>query len=400
MGIYVGEPDPDIRLAREFDDLGPRTPLTRVPTDDRCNSKRVLLQYLILRSSRTGHQWEVEVYVSALDARNDSSSKQQDRTRTQIPRVAIVGAGFVGSTTAYALLNSGMAAEIVLIDRDRRRAEGHVQDLRDAEVFSDATRVFAGEVGDCCSADVTIISAGVSQSGPKSRLEGLKETAVILKGLVQNISRHNPHGILLIASNPVDILTYAVWKWSGLPASRVIGSGTSLDTARFRRRLAEKYGVASHNVHAYVIGEHGDSQIPVLSSARIAGVPLEAFCQQLGLPYEENALGRIASETRTAGIEIIGAKGATYYGIGAALVRIVRAILRDEDAVLTVSSLVPQSMQLGEVSLSLPAIINRGGVARVLPIPLNSNERKSLLSSAEILKQYIARLDGAEATVV
>ena len=153
-------------------------------------------------------------------------------------------------------------------------------------------------------------------------------------------------------------------------------------------------------MHAYVIGEHGDSQIPVLSSARIAGVPLEAFSQQLGLPYEENALGRIASETRTAGIEIIGAKGASYYGIGAALVRIVRAILRDEDAVLTVSSLVPQSMQFGEVSLSLPAIINLGGVARVLPIPLNSNERKSLLSSAEILKQYIARLDGAEATVV
>ena len=337
-----------------------------------------------------------------MDARNDSSSKQQDRTRTQIPRVAIVGSGFVGSTTAYALLNSGMAAEIVRIDRDRRRAEGHVQDLRDAEVFSDATRVFAGEFGDCYSADVTIISAGVSQSGPKSRLEGLKETAVILlketavilKGLVQNISRHNPHGILLIASNPVDVLTYAVWKWSGLPASRVIGSGTSLDTARFRRRLAEKYGVASHNVHAYVIGEHGDSQIPVLSSPRIAGVPLEAFCQQMGLPYEENALGRIASETRTAGIEFIGAKGATYFGIGAALVRIVRAILRDEDAVLTVSSLVPQFMQLGEVSLSLPAIINRGRVARVLPIPLNSNERKSLLSSAEILKQYIARLDG------
>jgi L-lactate dehydrogenase len=339
------------------------------------------------------------VHVSALDVRNDSSSKRQERTRTQIPRVAIVGTGFVGSTTAYALLNSGMAAEIVLIDRDRCRAEGHVQDLRDAEVFSDATRVFAGEFGDC-SADVTIISAGVSQSGPKSRLEGLKETAVILKGLVQNISRHNPHGILLIASNPVDVLTYAVWKWSGLPASRVIGSGTSLDTARFRRRLAEKYGVASHNVHAYIIGEHGDSQIPVLSSARIAGVPLEAFCQQLGLPYEENALGRIASETRTAGIEIIGAKGATYYGIGAALVRIVRAILRDEDAVLTVSSLVPQSMQLGEVSLSLPAIINRDGVARVLPIPLNSNERKSLESSGEILKQYIAGLDGAEATVV
>src|SRR6202795_2072873 len=335
-----------------------------------------------------------------VDADNSvSSSKQQDRSRTPIPRVAIVGTGFVGSTTAYALLNSGMAIEIVLIDRDRRLAEGHVQDLRDAEVFSQPTRVFAGEFADCCSADVTIIAAGLSQSGGQSRLDGLQKTATILKGLVTDVSRHNPLGILLIASNPVDVLTHAAWKWSGLPASRVIGSGTSLDTARFRRRLAERYGIASDNVHAYIVGEHGDSQIPVLSSARIAGVPLEAFCQQLGLPYEENTLGKIASETRTAGIEIIGAKGATYFGIGAALVRLVRAILRDEDAVLTVSSLVPESMQLGEVSLSLPAIINRNGVARVLSIPLNSSERKDVESSAAILKQYIAGL-GAEATAV
>lgn len=136
-----------------------------------------------------------------------------------------------------------------------------------------------------------------------------------MHGLVRDVAKHNPRGILLIASNPVDVLTYAAAKWSGLPPSRVIGSGTVLDTARFRRRLAERYGISSSNIHAYIVGEHGDSQIPVLSSACVAGVPLEGFCQQLGLPYEENALGRIARETREAGLEITGAKGATYYGI-------------------------------------------------------------------------------------
>jgi L-lactate dehydrogenase len=321
------------------------------------------------------------------------SPKQQERTGIRLPRIAVVGTGFVGSTTAYALLMSGMAAEIVLIGRNQRRAEGHVHDLRDAAVFSHRTRIVAGEIGDCCSADITILTVGVSQSGAKSRLEGMKETAAILKGLVRDVSRHNPRGILLIASNPVDVMTYAAWKWSGLPASRVIGSGTSLDTARFRRRLAEKYGVASDNVHAYVIGEHGDSQFPVLSSARIAGAPIEAFCQQVGLPYDEGELGAIAHETRAAGAKIISAKGATYYGIGTALVRIVRAILRDEHAVFTVSSLVPESLQLGSVSLSLPTIIGRYGVDRVLSIPLNTSEQQALQGSAEALKRYIDSLD-------
>jgi L-lactate dehydrogenase len=317
----------------------------------------------------------------------------QTRAHPRANRIAIVGTGFVGSTTAYALLMSGMAGEIVLIDRDRRLAEGHVHDLSDAGVFSRGTRVFLGDFEDCGSADVIVITAGVSQAGMKSRLDGLRATAEILRGIVGDISRHDPQGILLIASNPVDVLTLAAWKWSGLPTGRVIGSGTSLDTARFRRRLAQQYGVAPENVHAYIIGEHGDSQIPVLSAARIAGFPLEGFCRQLGMPYEENALARIAGETRTAGIDIIGAKGATYYGIGAALVRIARAILRDEHAVFTVSSVVPQSTGLGEVALSLPAIVGREGIVRVLEVPLNDSERRALEASAETLKAHIASLN-------
>ena len=310
----------------------------------------------------------------------------------RVPRIAIVGAGFVGSTTAFALMMSGMAAEIVLIDRDSRRAEGHVNDLRDAEVFSHTTRIFVGDFSDCCSADVTIVTAGVSQSGQKSRMEGLRDTGAILHGVVNDVCLHNPPGILLIASNPVDVLTYAAWKWSGLPAGRVIGSGTSLDTSRFRRRFAEHYGIASANVHAYVIGEHGDSQIPVLSSARVAGLPLDEFSQELRLPHEESSLTRIAT-TRTVGGDIIEAKGsATYYGIGAALVRIIRAILRDERAILTVSSRVAESMQLGEVSLSLPSIVDRHGIARVLPVALNRSERRALEASAEVVRRHIASL--------
>jgi L-lactate dehydrogenase len=310
----------------------------------------------------------------------------------RLPRIAIVGAGFVGSTTAFALMMSGMAAEIVLIDRDSRRAEGHVNDLRDAEVFSHTTGIFVGDFSDCCSADVTIVTAGVSQSGQKSRIEGLRDTGAILHGLVNDVCLQNPAGILLIASNPVDVLTYAAWRWSGLPAGRVIGSGTSLDTSRFRRRLAEHYGIASANVHAYVIGEHGESQIPVLSSARVAGFPLAEFSKELSLPHEESSFTRIASETRTAGGDIIEAKGATYYGIGAALVRIIRAILRDERAILTVSSRVAESMQLGEVSLSLPSVVDRHGIARVLPVALNHSERRALEASAEVVRKHIASL--------
>jgi L-lactate dehydrogenase len=325
-----------------------------------------------------------------------SQSNDQKLARTRIPRVAIVGTGFVGSTTAYALLLSRTPAEIVLIDRDERRADGHVQDLRDAEVFSHTTRVVTGQFDDCCSADVIIITAGASQSGRRSRLENLNETAAILKGLVRDVARSNPHGILLIASNPVDVLTYAAWKWSGLPPGRVIGSGTSLDTSRFRRRLAEHYGVASDNVHAYVIGEHGESQVALISSARIAGVPLESFCRELNLPYDKDGLRQIATDTQAAGLEIIRAKGATYYGIGTALARIADAILRDEHAVLTVSSLAPASMELGEVSLSLPTIIARDGVARVVSIPLDASERQALEASAETLKHYIATLETSE----
>jgi L-lactate dehydrogenase len=332
----------------------------------------------------------------ALSPTDNSSNLQH--SSVSVPRVAIVGAGLVGSGTAYALLMSGTVAEIVLIDQDRSRAEGHANDLRDAALISHNAKVFAGDVSDCYDADVTVIAAGVSQSPTmKSRLDNLDESASILKEIFKGAC-HKPQ-MLVIASNPVDVLTYAAWKWSGLPAGRVIGTGTSLDTSRFRWRLGELYHVAPENVHAYIIGEHGDSQVAVLSSARLAGMPLEEFCREQGLGCDDTTLKSIADQTRRAGLEILQAKGATYYGIAATLARIIRAILHNENAVLTVSTLVPESLGLGEVSLSLPAVINRDGVARVLPVSLNPSERKALETSAEILKGHIAKLESSKVMI-
>jgi L-lactate dehydrogenase len=304
-------------------------------------------------------------------------------------RVAIVGTGLVGATTAYALLLSGAVPEIVLADKDHERARGHANDLRDAALFAPATRVTAGDLADCATADVIIITAGVQQSATKGpRLGDLHVSAGIVREILSEIGRYDPQGIFVIASNPVDILTYAVWKWAGLPANRVLGSGTTLDSSRFRWRLAERYGVAAEDVRAYIMGEHGDSQVPVVSSARVAGLPLEGFCRAVGKPYEAGAIQAIANETRTAGYEILRAKGATYFGVAAALTRIVGAILRDEHAILTVSTVAPPWMGLGEVCLSLPAIIDRTGVARVLPTALDAAERSALETSAAVLRRY------------
>jgi L-lactate dehydrogenase len=315
------------------------------------------------------------------------------RSAHRVASVAIVGPGLVGTTTAYGLLISGTAAEIVLIGRDRKRVDAQVQDLRDATLYSHPTRIVSGDFSDCTAADVIIITAGASQRfGMTSRLHDLKESGAILKEIIQEIARQAPRGVLLIASNPVDVLTYAAWKWSGMPSNRVIGSGTSLDTSRFRRRLADRYGVAAENIHAYVIGEHGDSQVALLSSARIAGTPLQEFCGEQRVAYDDTALRTIANDARAGGRQIVLGKGSTQYGISAALTRIVGAILRDEHAVLTVSSLAPEQMNVGKVYLSLPAIITRNGIDRVVPIGVNDEESRALQESAGILRQHLQTL--------
>jgi L-lactate dehydrogenase len=311
----------------------------------------------------------------------------------RIPRIAIVGMGFVGSTTAYALLLSGINAELILVDTDNSRAEGHADDLRDAQIFSHTCQISASTLSDCHDVDLFVITAGTSQSKlTASRFEGQQESAEILRSIVPQIPSQNPSAVLVIASNPVDVLTYAAWKWSGFAPNRVFGSGTSLDTSRLRRRLGAHCRVSPESVHAYVIGEHGESQVAILSSAQVAGLPLKEFCQQQGALCSDAAFKELADQARKGGFEILRDKGATYYGIGAALARIARSVLVDEHAVITVSSLAPASMGLGEVCLSLPAVISRSGISDVLVPRLSADEDQALRKSASVLTQHIGDL--------
>jgi L-lactate dehydrogenase len=313
-----------------------------------------------------------------------------ERAPSRTARVAVVGTGFVGATTAFGLLLSDVPADLVLVNRDKQLAEGHADDFRDAQAFGHASRILVGGLSDCRDADIVVVTVGLSQSNLRtSRFEDLTKTAEIFRDLIPRIAAENPFAVIVVASNPVDVLTYAAWKWSGFPSHRVLGSGTRLDTSRLRRRLGAFFGVAPPNVHAYVIGEHGDSQVAVFSSAQLAGVPLKDFCRRENPTYSDTSLQTIADASRAGGFKILRAKGATYYGIAAALVRIVRSILRDERAILTVSSLVPDALELGEVCLSLPAIVGRAGIDRVIPPILAPDEERALKASAAIIRQYI-----------
>jgi L-lactate dehydrogenase len=228
-------------------------------------------------------------------------------------RVAIVGVGDVGSTFAYALVLSSLAAEIVLIDTNRAKAEGEAMDLNHTVPFTDPTRIWAGDYPDCAGAAITVLTAGAKQKPGQSRLECLQANARIWREIVPQIARHNPRGILLVATNPVDVLTYAALRLSGLPATRVLGSGTILDTARFRFLLSQHFGVDARSVHAYIVGEHGDSEVPVWSLANIAGMHLPEYCRVQGLSYDLAQMEKIFESTRDAAYRIIERKGATYY---------------------------------------------------------------------------------------
>ena len=314
-------------------------------------------------------------------------------------RVAVVGTGNVGSTFAYALLLSGLAAEIVLIDVNRAKAEGEAMDLNHTEPFAHPTRIWAGDYADCNGATVTVIAAGTNQKPGETRLDLVKRNAAIFAEIVPQVASQNPEGILLIATNPVDVLTYTSLKLSGLPTARVIGSGTILDTARFRYLLSEHFGVDSRSVHAYIIGEHGDSEVPVWSLANIAGMRLKEFATSQGIPYDSKPLEEIFHRTRDAAYEIIRRKGATYYAVAAGLMRIVEAILRDQATVLSVSSLVSDYYGIGDVCLSLPTVVDRGGVQRQLRLTLDAEEQEGLRKSAGVLRRTIDLLELEKAAV-
>jgi L-lactate dehydrogenase len=307
-------------------------------------------------------------------------------------RVAVVGAGAVGSTFAFALLLSGLTTEIVLVDANEQKAEGEAMDLAHAVPFARTARVWAGGLDDCRGAAVTVIAAGAAQKPSESRIDLVGRNAAIFRALVPAIAEANPAGIILVATNPVDVLAYLSYRISGLPAERVIGSGTILDTARFRMLLADHYGVDPRSVHAHIAGEHGDSEVPIWSSANIAGMPLREFGMTTSIGHDEAALDAIFEGTRDAAYRIIERKGASFYAVAAGLVRIVQAILRDQHTVLSVSSLIRDYYGIDDVYLSLPAVIGRAGIERILPLSLSAEEASGLRRSAGLLRQTIDAL--------
>jgi L-lactate dehydrogenase len=306
-------------------------------------------------------------------------------------RVALIGTGFVGASYAFALMNQGIADELVLIDVNKEKAKGDVMDLNHGKVFAPKPmNIWHGDYQDCQDADLVVICAGANQKPGETRLDLVDKNINIFKTIVDSVMRSGFDGIFLVATNPVDILTYATWKFSGLPKERVIGSGTILDTARFRFLLSEYFQVAPTNVHAYIIGEHGDTELPVWSHAEIGSIPVEQILSQND-SYRKEDLENIFVNVRDAAYQIIEKKGATYYGIAMGLVRITRAILHNENAILTVSAYLDGQYNEQNVYIGVPAIINRNGIREVMEMKLNETEQQQFHHSVTILKDILSR---------
>jgi L-lactate dehydrogenase len=318
-------------------------------------------------------------------------------TKTVNPRrkVVIVGAGDVGSTHCYALAQSGLAEEIVMIDRNGDLVKGQVLDLVHGQTFFPTVSIRAGSPEDYRDARVIVITAGTSQKKGETRLDLLRNNAAIIKSIMRDIVDTGSQAVILMVSNPVDVLTYVAIKESGWDRSRIIGSGTVLDSARFRYLLSQHCRVSVHNVHAYILGEHGDSEFAAWSMTHMGGIPWKDRCPICRKCDDwDDARERIEQEVRDSAYHIIGYKGATYYAVGLAMVRIIEAILRAQNGVLTVSVLLEGEFGLQDVCLSVPCIVSAEGVVEIMRSPLPPNEQELLNRSAEILKASIAELGG------
>ena len=308
-------------------------------------------------------------------------------------KVAIIGCGFVGSSIAFSLMQRGLFTEMVLLDVDEAKAEGEAMDLSHGLPYIASMDIRAGtydDIGDCA---LVVITAGVNQKQGETRLDLIGKNVAILKNIIPQITSRGFEGILLIVSNPVDVLTYAAYRISGYPKRRVIGSGTVLDTARLKYLLGERLRVDSRSVHAFIIGEHGDSELAVWSGANVSGVDLPAFFQLQGQKDAQTALQEIYEGVRDSAYEIIARKGATYYGIAMAVARIADSIVKDERAVLPVSVLLEGQYDLQGLCLSIPSIIGRNGLEQVLEIPLDQGERRALECSAQQLRKVIREME-------
>lgn len=304
-------------------------------------------------------------------------------------KVALIGCGFVGSASAFAIMQSGLFSEMVLIDANTDKAEGEALDIAHGLSYAKPMQIYAGKYEDIADAAIIVISAGANQKPGETRLDLVKKNISIFRSIMGELNRVKVEGILLIVANPVDILTAAAQKLSGLPENRVFGSGTVLDTARFKYLLGEHLDVDARNVHAFILGEHGDSEIAVWSSANISGIPVNEFCELKGHYDHEKAMKEIADNVKNAAYEIIQKKQATYYGIAMSVRRICEAVIRDEKSILPVSRMLHGEYGLDGMALSLPAIVGKGGVEAPVPAKLSDEELAALRKSGETLKAIL-----------
>ncbi|GEQ61831.1 L-lactate dehydrogenase [Vagococcus lutrae] len=301
-------------------------------------------------------------------------------------KIILVGAGDVGSSYAFTLVTQNIGRELGIIDLNVGKSEGDALDLSDGLAFTSPKKIYAATYADCHDADLVVLTAGAAQKPGETRLDLVNKNLAITKGIVENIMASGFNGIFLVASNPVDILTYAVLKFSGLPKNQVIGSGTSLDSARFRKSLAQIADVDARDVHAYIIGEHGDSQFPVWSHANIGG--LQVYEWMKGQPdVTEESLIELVAGVRDAAYEIIQRKGSTHYGIAVALARITQAIFNDQNAILPLSVLLEGEYGVSDICIGTPAIINRQGLKSVVELPLNDLEKQKMSESVQTIRE-------------
>ena len=308
-------------------------------------------------------------------------------------KCAIIGCGNVGATTAYTLAQSMMFSELVLIDIDKKKAQGEADDINHALPFISPMDIYAGDYSDLSDAKLIIITAGASQHKGETRIDLAKNNVRIFRSIVKNICIYNSGAMILVVTNPVDILTHVTLKMSGFPKNRVFGSGTVLDTSRLKYLVGKHLNVDPRNVHSFIIGEHGDSELAVWSSANISGIDLDRFCESCNRHCSQKSLYSLFEDVRTSAYRIIEAKGATYYAIAESVRRIAAAILLDENAILPISAYLDGEYGINDICLGVPCIVGTNGIKQVLEIPLNENEHQLLLSSAKKLKDVTTSLD-------
>lgn len=302
-------------------------------------------------------------------------------------KAAVIGCGFVGSATAFTLMQSRLFSELVLLDVNMEKADGEAKDIAHGIPFAGQMKIYAGTYDDAADAAIIIITAGANQKPGETRLDLVQKNTAIYQSIIPEIVKRDFGGILLIVSNPVDILTYVALKLSGLPENRVLGSGTVLDTARLKYALGEHLGVDSRSVHSFIIGEHGDSEIAAWSSTNVSGIPLNDFCEMRGHFNHDAAMDAIAEKVKNSAYEIISKKQATYYGIAMSVKRICECIVRNERSILPVSAMMHGEYGIEDITLSMPAIVGIGGVETHVPIALSEEEAEKLVESAKKLKE-------------